>query len=311
VNPLWSCLILITAATSSGANTNDLVAFFPLRSDARDMANKSPPMELTNAPFVNGVLYLNGVYEPFNIGAGYYSAGVPRGYRAIASVPGLNYHSFTISLDFFPLKTKHGRILRGFETKLNDWTRGYYRRWLVERRGPPDNFLTGGTWYRWLGFNPGTNGLEITLNNQKFRHQFKGAVVRLGEWHNLICSFDQQRKQIITILDGHTLETVNLPQDFRFEVVGTDREAGDKELTFANYSNGKVFNGYAAHLRVFSRALAPSEMTDLYSELALERKSLPILVGTEPRLLWLVLLVLAALVTVFWRRFRNAKAQAK
>jgi hypothetical protein len=238
----------------------------------------------------------------------------PRGYRAIASTPGLNYESFTISLDFFPLKTKRARALRGFEAKLNDWTRGYYSRWLADRLGrpnPPDNFLTGGKSYRWLGFNPGTNGLEITLNNQAFRHQFKGSSVRVGEWHNLICSFDLQHKRIVTILDGHTLETVNLPQDFRFEVVGTEQEAGDKELTFANYSNGNVFHGYAAHLRVFSRALATSEMTDLYSELALERKSLPTLAGPETRSLWLVVFVLAAVVAVYWRKSRNAKARAK
>lgn len=262
-------------------------------------------MELTNAPFVNGVLYLNGIYEPYQI------AGQLLGYRAIASVPGLNYQSFTISLDFFPLKTKRGRRLRGFEAKLNDWTRGYYGRWLVERAAPPDNFLTGGTWYRWLGFNPGTNGLEITLNNQAFRHQFKGSIVRLGEWHNLICSLDLQRKQVITVLDGHTLETVNLPEDFRFEVVGTEREPGDKEITFVNYSNGRVFNGYAAHLRVFSPALAASEMTDLYSESALERKSLPDFVGAGTRLLWLVLFGFAVVVAVFWRRYRSAKPCAE
>jgi hypothetical protein len=291
VNPLWSCLILLTAATSFGAGTNDLIAFFPLRSDARDTFSKSPPMELTNAPFVNGVLYLNGIYQPYKIGSGYYGPAELRGYHAVASVPGLNYASFTISFDFFPLKTKHGRRLRGFEAKLNDWTRGYYSRWLVERSGPPDNFLTGGTWYRWLGFNPGTNGLELTLNNQTFRHQFKGSIVRVGQWHNLICSLDLQRKQIITILDGHTLETVNLPQDFRFEVVSTERESGDKELAFVNYSNGKVFNGYAAHLRVFSRALSASEMAGLYSEWALERKSLPALVGTGNRIFWFLLLI--------------------
>jgi hypothetical protein len=267
-------------------------------------------MQLTNAPFVHGVLFLNGVYEPLNIGAGYYVPGAPRGYRAIASVPGLNYDSFTVSLDFLPLKTdQRSRPLRSLERKLNDWTRGYYRRFFATRWGPPFNFLTGGSWYRWLGFNPGTNGLEITLNNQTFRHQFKRTTIRLGEWHNLICSLDLPRKQVTTFLDGHPLEIINLPENFRFEVVGTDRETGDKELTFENFSNGKVFNGYAAHLRVFSRALAPSEMTDLYSELALERKSLPTLVGKGPRLLWLVLFVLAVIVTVFWRKSRNAKAQ--
>jgi hypothetical protein len=269
-------------------------------------------MELTNAPFVQGVLFLNGVYEPLNMGAGYYNAAAPRGYRAIAPVPGLNYQSFTISLDFFPLKTEQrSRPLRAFERKLNDWTHGYYRHFFATRWGPPYNFITGGVWYRWLGFNPGTNGLEITLNNQAFRHQFNGTLVPLGEWHNLICSLDLQHKQIITVLDGHTLETVNLPQDFRFEVVGTEREAGDKELTFVNYSNGKVFNGYAAHLRVFSRALVASEMTDLYANLALERKSLPALAGTGTRWLWLVLLLLAAIGIVFWRISRNTKAQAK
>lgn len=302
---------MLTAATSSGATTPDLLAFFPLRSDDRDTTGQNSPMQLTNAPFVNGVLYLNGVYEPLNIGRGYYGFGQQRGYRAIASVPGLKYESFTISVDFLPLKTKHARPLRGFERKVNEWTRGYYGRWFVERGGSPDNFLTGGKWYRWIGFNPGTNGLEITLNNQAIRHQFKDATIRLGEWHNLMCSLDLRRKQIITVLDGQLLETVQIPDNFQFEIVGTKREAGDKELTFVNYSNGKAFNGYAAHLRVFSRALAGPELTDLYSSSALERKSLPALGGTGNSFLWLVPFVVAAAAAVFWHRFRKTKAQTQ
>lgn len=301
---LWSWLLLLRVATCSGEITNDLIAFFPLRSDGEDATRHSPPLQLTNAPFSNDVLYLNGVYEPLHSvpGSGY-------GYHATASVSDFDYHSFTIGLDFFPLKTKHTRHLRPFEMKLNDWTRSYYSRLFAERWGPPDNFLTGGTWYRWLGFDPGTNGFEITLNNQTFRHQFHGVAVRLGEWHNLICSLDLPRKQIVTMLDGHVLETVRLPNDFKFEVAGTERDAGDKELTFVNYSNGKVFNGYAAHLRVFARALTASEMTDLYSELALERKSLPAMVGSESPFGWLgmFLLVTAVGVGVLWRRSRNAK----
>ena len=310
MNPLWSFLIFLTAVTCSGANTNDLIAFFPLRSDGRDLLSKSPPMQLTNAPFVNGVLYLNGIYEPYHIAPGYYVPGSKRGYRATASVPDLNYASFTISFDFFPLKTKHTRQLRRFEMKLNDWSRDYYSRLFAERTGAPDNFLTGGTRYRWIGFDPGTNGFEITLNNQAFRHEFKGLSLRLSEWHNLICSLDLRRKQIVTLLDGHVLETLHLPDDFQFEVVGSFWEAGDKELTFVNYSNGEVFNGCAAHLRVFSRALATAELTDLYANLALERKSLPTLAGTGNRFLWLVLLVLAAAGAVFWHKSRKAKTQA-
>jgi hypothetical protein len=309
VNSLWSWLLLLAAAKCSGETTNDLISFFPLRSDGTDATHYSPPMELTNAPFINGVLCLNGVYEPLNIGRGYYGSEAERGYRATASVPDLNYESFTISLDFFPLKTEqHPRPLHPVERKLNDWTHGYYRRFFATRWGPPYNFLTGGTWYRWIGFDPGTNGFEITLNNQAFRHPFKAVNLRLGEWHNLMCSLDLRRKQIITILDGRPLETVHLPDDFKFEVAGTEREAGDKELTFVNYSNGKVFNGYAAHLRIFSGALAASEMTDLYSELALERKSLPTMAGTDSRFWWLVMLLLLMGIAVVWRRCRNPKA---
>jgi len=72
-------------------------------------------------------------------------------------------------------------------------------------------------------------------------------------------------------------------------------------------SNGKVLNGYSAHLRVFSRGLAASEMTDLYSELALERESLPTFAGTGTRLLAVVLFGFAVVVTVFWRKSRNPK----
>jgi hypothetical protein len=226
----------------------------------------------------------------------------------------LNYESFTISLDFFPLRTRQTRSLRGFEKKLNEWTRGYYRRFFVERWGPPSNILTGGSWYRWLGFNPATNGLEITLNNQVFRHEFSGSVVRLDEWHNLICSLDLRRKEIVTILDGRALEIVKLPENFQLEIVGTDREAGDKELTFVNYSNGKIFNGYAAHLRVFSRALVTSEMTNLYSDLALERKSLPALTASRKSYTWLPLLLIGSaliFVAICSRRFLKAKPQAQ
>ena len=44
-------------------------------------------------------------------------------------------------------------------------------------------------------------------------------------------------------------------------------------------------------------------MTDLYSELALERKSLPPLVGTEMGFFWLVLLIVVVGICVLFRKF--------
>src|SRR5437588_6831823 len=123
---LFIGLLLVIAATASGATTNGLIAFFPLRGDGGDATGRNPPMQLTNAPFVKGALYLRGIYEPISIGKGYYQAGDMRGYHATASIPGLDYESLTISLDFHPLRAKPVRPLRGFEPMLNYLSRGYY-----------------------------------------------------------------------------------------------------------------------------------------------------------------------------------------
>jgi len=56
-------LLLVTAASAFGTTNNGIVAFFPMRADGTEATSRGPGMQLTNAPFVHGALYLNGVYE--------------------------------------------------------------------------------------------------------------------------------------------------------------------------------------------------------------------------------------------------------
>jgi len=45
--------------------------------------------------------------------------------------------------------------------------------------------------------------------------------------------------------------------------MGSPDEDRDREFTFANYSNGSVYRGYAANFKVFGRALTAAETAPL------------------------------------------------
>ena len=258
----WIHLLSCVAASAFGNTTNGLIAWFHLAGDGKDSSGGSPSMSLINAPFVYGTLYLNGYYE---------YGGTTNGYRATGAVPSLDYESVSFAIDFYPLPAERLTGPNRFELWLNSLSRGYYAQWFGHFPRDRSNILTAGTSYRWLGFRPETNLLQLTLNNQAFTHTFIGAEVGPGHWHNLICSLDLHRKQILTMLDGQRLETINLPQDFKLEVIGSGGDVSDREFTFVDYSNGSVFYGFAANLKVFGHSLTASELPAIYLAASAER----------------------------------------
>ena len=309
-------LMLWVTRAFAGGLADELLAHYRLDTNGLDSLGKSPPFvvtngdqlrggatlpaffKITNAPFTNGVLYIDGRYEP----NGHFVH-----YLGTAPITNLRYESFTVSLDFYPLPKKRTRSdFNSVESKLDSWTGGRYARWL----GFDDNvlgtynILTGGYSYRWIGFNRQRGLLNLTLNNQTFLHTFKGVAVKPGRWHELICSVDLQQRRILTMFDGRFLEAITLPADFKLEVIGGPTEATEREFTFGNYSNGSVFYGYAAHLKLLGRALTEPELVSLYAESASERPNFP-----KPQLPWSTVLLglgLASLVFFFlvWLRIQ-------
>jgi hypothetical protein len=293
-------LLLVLCATRAfaGALADGLLAHYRLDTNGLDSLGKSPPFVVTNgdqlrggatfpaffkvtkAPFTNGVLYVDGRYEP---------NGIHENYMGTAPIKNLRYESFTVSLDFYPLRKKRSRFdFYSLENKLDLWTGGRYARWFGFDGNVlnTDNILTGGYSYRWIGFNRTHGLLNLTLNNQAFVHEYKGAAMRPGRWHNLICSVDLQQRKIFTMFDGQLLEAIALPADFKLSIVGSRDDARDREFTFGNYSNGSVFYGYAAHLKILGRALTEMELASLYGENATERPNFP-----APRFPWLVVIL--------------------
>lgn len=287
----------------AGSDTNGLLAHYPLETNGEDVMGQSRPFMLTNgdrvlagatipafvivtrAPFTNGVLFVNGQYAPNGHFTHYFASG---------PIPGLSYGSFSISVQFYPLPMKRGASsLNQIERKLDRWTSGRYTHWRGFDKNIHNtaNILTGGQGYRWFGLSREHNRLQLTLNNQAFVHEFKSAAVAPNRWHHLICSMDLKQRKIYTCLDGRQLETIALPPDFKLEVVGSQDDADDREFTFVNYSNGSVFYGYAAHLKIFGRALSETEIARLYAESDAERPTFP---KTPSR--WLAVILVSALI---------------
>jgi len=276
------CIVVMAA---NAASAGDLIASYRFDTNGADSLGRSPSFVLTNGPtpgvpaafvvtsppFTNGVLYLNGLYDP---------NGHRAHYLGTAPIQDLRYDSFTFSLDFYPLPRKRTRYdLNKLETRINNLTHDRY----LKLRGinpstasfNQDVILNGGFSYRWIGFNRESGLLNLTLNNHSFTHQYKGVRVKPGRWHNLICSVDLRSKEIVTMFDGRPLEVIQLPPDFKLEVMGSPEEANDREFTFVDGSNGSVVYAYAANLKIFGRNLNSSELPALYSASLSERPRFP------------------------------------
>jgi len=241
--------------------TNEVLGYFAFEGNGRDGLAKSADVDLNRTRFEGDALFINGEYE---------NRGGSDGIRAIASVPGLNYESLAFSLHFYPLdfepEQSGGAMIRAVAIACAILGISSPR----SGHSGHQHIIVGGRSYRWLGYRQHDGCLELTLNNQEFIHRFTNVVAEPGRWHSLISSLDLKRGKVLTILDGQRLNDVTLPADFALRIIDSPEAAKDKEFTFTNYSNGEVFHGYAARLRILGRALTDGDLRSLIAAVAAE-----------------------------------------
>jgi hypothetical protein len=208
----------------------DELAHFTLADGPLDSLGKSGPADLDGVTFAGGALVLDGIYEYQTVSA------PPEPYRGIFRIPGLDYHSFGVAVEFKP-----------------DLQANY-------------TLLVGGTSYRWLALRNSGGRLALTLNNGASFHPFATADILPHQWNSVVCSVDLGSKRISTLLNGHPLEEVVLPDNFVLEVEGSFAVETDKLFTFTDYSYAGTFTGAAKELRVFARALTATELQHAGSE---------------------------------------------
>lgn len=214
----------------------ELIAFYKFNNQADDSSGISNEFSLKNTKFISNTLYLNGKYE--------HEKADEKGYRAVGQLNKFNYSNFTLTLDFFA---------KDFTPKQ-------------------DTIIVGGTSYRWFSVRWNKGNLELTLNNQRMTFPYDVKIEK-QKWNNIILSFDLNQKTIITMLNGLQIKTITLPNDFHLDIIGSQAKNRDKNITFTNYSSGKVFYGNVANLRVYGSSMNLSRMRKLYQEVSQETPS--------------------------------------
>lgn len=211
------------------------LAHFCFNGDANDENKENPAFNLKNTEFRDNALYLNGNYEfrPTKVG-----------YHAVCTTSKLDYKKFTVALRFKP----------------------------EEFGEEKSNLLTGGTACRWFGMNRSRAGnLTITLNNQSFTHEIKGAALEKGKWTTVACGVDISDRKVIVYHNGKKVANIELPKNFKLGVLGSDFEDSDKQWSFSNYSNGDAFHGLVDELIILGRILSPTDFEQILSRPQIER----------------------------------------
>jgi hypothetical protein len=108
------------------------------------------------------------------------------------------------------------------------------------------------------------------LNNHSLGFIIPDSVISTDRrWQSVICSVNVAARKIVTFVNNARVADIDLPAGFQFEVIGTASENTDKLFTFTDYSVGSVFYGYADNIKVWGRALTPSEIDFMINNPAL------------------------------------------
>jgi serine/threonine protein kinase len=133
--------------------STNLVAHFPLSSDASDVTAHYDPMIIENAPFQEGGIYCNGVYK---------NSGLPNWCHAITPLlDTFNFSSFSISALF----------------KVSEF-----------KRMPV--FVGGNSW-RWIAFYLNPDGTVTLLYNNNETADC-GLTYEVNTWHEAMVTYDGQ-----------------------------------------------------------------------------------------------------------------------
>jgi len=229
---IWVAMVaLLAGATAGRAQSGALppaaLASYTFEGNADDVTGVSPSMTLSNAPFLDGALFLNGID----------GSSDSAGYLALAPVPRLSYDSFTIRLEFKPVVPADAIV----------------------------NLVSGGPAYQWLGLSVefGILSLRLQLTEFNWLFQFPGAPLATNGWNQLILSLDASTGRIVLFLNGTQLREVQLSPGFQFNVAGTASAESDKVFNLINYGNGTTFHGWIDNFKVYGRALSEAEIQRL------------------------------------------------
>jgi hypothetical protein len=91
------------------------------------------------------------------------------------------------------------------------------------------------------------------------------APLEENKWTVVGCGVDLAARRIVAYLNGKRAADVNLPKDFKLNIIGSAFEDDDKGWSFTNYSIASVFEGYIDDLIIYNRLLSSEEFSKMTS----------------------------------------------
>jgi len=176
---LFLALLLVNINYLSAQSTTGytLIADYPFQSDGVDATGNNPDATITNAPFQNGGVHLNGIY--INDGTGNGSDVMT------PQIDPFDINDFIISVDF--------------KTQVNN-----------------NFFLVCGSSWRWLEFQITqqsklaivyglTSGVAWTTTD---------FTINMDQWYTASAKYTQSNHQLEIYMDGNLVQTITLTDDF-------------------------------------------------------------------------------------------------
>ena len=156
---------------------NSVIAHYPLLSDGIDISGNNDPMTLINAPFQNGGVYCNGIYD----------IGNPAGCKVMTpqNLTGFSPNSFEISMDFMLTATSN-------------------------QSSNPTPIFIGGDSYRWVGFcqyyEGGSHKFSLLTNNSEYTNT--QTILTINQWNNAKITYNGTTVQ--AFLNNHLIYSKNI-----------------------------------------------------------------------------------------------------
>ncbi len=199
--------LLLTAITlSTLAQTESLIANYPLMSNTIDETGLNDDAFVRNAPFQNEAIYSNGIYYGDDtLGSQIHSP----------TIQNFDPDAFVVSLDFLVESHPAGKM----------------------------PILIGGNSWRWIGAYIEDGRMAFMANDQA-DYNLTTTMVSLNEWHSLGLTYNKLSKQAKLFFDDELIYQLEMPFIEHNDDANFSNEHAGTGNTFLGYwKNLKVYNG--------------------------------------------------------------------
>jgi hypothetical protein len=197
--------IAIVLFSFSSLSAQTLLAEYPLLSDGVDISGNNAEMTILEAPFQNGGIYSNGIYNGNDTMGSYIQS---------PQIADFNFDDLTVKVDFL----------------LDEYP---------EHNKPI--IMLGSNW-RWMSAWMDESKIALKVNNGSY-YEISDAVVSLNQWHTLSVSYNKAEAKAELYLDFNMVLSIDV-EELNHHENGriTNLDGGIGKTYLGYWKNLRIYN---------------------------------------------------------------------